>query len=83
MVSIVNRTAREEPVSLTLDTGGFDVADATGTLLSGDSMADRNTLEEPERVSPQSSPLAFEDGEAGIDVEPFSLVRVTASLEQS
>jgi alpha-N-arabinofuranosidase len=74
---LVNRTA-DETLSVSLDVDGFDAAgEAAVTTLSGETMYDANSRDDPERVAPESSALTVDGGRATLDLPPYSLVRLT------
>ncbi|ESP89749.1 alpha-L-arabinofuranosidase C-terminal domain-containing protein [Candidatus Halobonum tyrrellensis] len=81
-VVVVNRASRTESTDLAVDLGAFDTgSEGTVTVLSGESMADENTRDDPTRVVPESSSIPVEDGGIELSLDPYSMVRVTVPLE--
>jgi alpha-N-arabinofuranosidase len=84
-VTLVNRSATE-PVEVRVAIEDLAVgAEAELVCLSGGTMYDQNTLEEPERIVPQASTVQVERGTEGhpevrLPVAPFSLLRLTFDL---
>jgi alpha-N-arabinofuranosidase len=84
-VTLVNRSATE-PVEVRVAIEDLAVgAEAELVRLSGGTMYDQNTLEEPERIVPQASTVQVERGTEGhpevrLPVAPFSLLRLTFDL---
>jgi alpha-L-arabinofuranosidase len=80
LVMLVHRSATTGAVSLTLDLGDFPAAGSAEVVqLAGESFADENTPEEPERISPKQSTLPVTKGRAELVVPPFSLTRLRFS----
>jgi alpha-N-arabinofuranosidase len=75
---IVNRASTDETVALSVDIGSFDSDDeAAVTTLSGETMYDENIRDEPERIVPEESTVPVEEGSMVLDLQPYSMVRVT------
>lgn len=85
LVDLVHRdaTTGELTVTVELEDGdhgesGFEPgAEATVTVLAGETMADENTLEAPETVIPSQTAVPINDRSVTVSVPPFSFVRVT------
>jgi alpha-N-arabinofuranosidase len=76
-LSLVHRSADSGPIDLSIDLGSFPAAgDAAVLILAGDSLADQNTPEEPERITPHASRLAVSAGRLRLTLPPFSLMRI-------
>lgn len=81
IVTLVNRSA-EEPVEVRIVIEDAVVGAAAGLVhLSGETMYDQNTLQEPERIVPQMSTVQVEVGEGQrevrLSIRPFSLQQLT------
>ncbi|MFD1511904.1 alpha-L-arabinofuranosidase C-terminal domain-containing protein [Halomarina rubra] len=82
IVMLVNRTSGSEAMDLTLAVDGHETANkASVTTLTGDSMHDANTRAEPTRITPESHTIEVTDGEVALELEPYSMARVTVELE--
>jgi alpha-N-arabinofuranosidase len=81
IVVVVNRSARDEPIDLTVVSDNLALgSDAHLVWLAGETMYDQNTQEEPERIMPRASTVPVHDGEVRLSIRPFSLVRLTFDL---
>ena len=69
-----------ESLEVVIDPGLAVAAKAEVTSLTGAAMYDQNTLQEPERIVPQTETVALADGKLSLTLEPYSLVRVTFQL---
>ena len=77
VVMLVNRTT-DERLSVSLDVEEFDAAsEAEVTTLSGETMHDANTRDDPKRITPESSTVTVDNGAATLELAPYSLVRLT------
>ena len=81
VVMLVNRSSSDEATNLALDLSDLDAADeAALTSLSGETMYDANSREDPKRITPESITVPVDDGELSFDLDAYSLVRVTVPL---
>ena len=84
IVTLVNRSARDEALDLAVDLGELAVGpEAKLVRLAGESMYDQNTQEEPERIVPRVSTVPVENGEVRLSLRPYSLARLTFALGPS
>ncbi len=80
IIMLIHRGSQTGPISLDLDLGKFPAApEASVVTLAGKTMYDRNTMEEPEKITPQSSRLQLRNGKGQITLPPYSLTRLTLS----
>jgi alpha-N-arabinofuranosidase len=78
VVTLVNRAADADPVEVTLVPGGLAVgSEAELVCLSGETMYDQNTLDEPGRIVPRSERLPVIAGQVRFSLPPFTLARLT------
>jgi alpha-N-arabinofuranosidase len=87
IVMLLNRSASLEPVDLVVVVGSLVVGSEVEVVsLSGETMYDANTRDEPTRIAPQTSKLPVQDGldstrpGVRLSIHPFSLVRLTFAL---
>jgi alpha-L-arabinofuranosidase len=81
ILMLIHRCATAGPVTLDLDIPTPSLtADAQVHTLAGATIHDRNTLEEPDRITPRRSTLRTHNGRVRLTVPPFSLTRVTFPL---
>lgn len=77
---VVHRGSGVGDVETRLDLGGAVAADsARVTTLAADSMAAENTLEDPERVIPETTTACVDDDTLQLTVPEYGLVQVTVS----
>ena len=82
IVMLAHLGAESGPIALDIDLGGLAVSPEADVLtLQGESMFDQNTPAEPDRIVPRALQLQVEGGKASLTLMPFSLVRLTFSLE--
>lgn len=86
LVDLVHRDATGEELAVTIELedgeDGFEPGtEATVMTLAGETMADENTLEEPENVSPSRTTVPIDGRAVTISVSPFSFVRVAIPRE--
>ncbi|MFB6146828.1 MAG: alpha-L-arabinofuranosidase C-terminal domain-containing protein [Halobacteriaceae archaeon] len=78
VVVLAHRGSGVGAVETTVDLGGLDVADAcTVTTLAAETMHAENTIENPERVSPETTQRRVGDGAVSVTVPEYGLVRLT------
>ncbi len=83
MLTLVHRSASAGPIELSVDLGGFPAAKQAELLsLRGANLADENTLDEPERITPRPSTARIETGTLKLTLPPFSLTRVRIEAKQ-
>jgi alpha-N-arabinofuranosidase len=81
IVVLVNRSARDEPIDLTIVLDNLAVGtEAHLVALVGETMYDQNTLAEPERIVPRTATVPIRNGELLLSIRPFSLVCLTFDL---
>jgi len=77
LVMLVHRSAHAGAIELSIDLGGFAARPQAEVLtLSGRSLDEENTLQEPERIVPRASTAAVENGSLRLTVPPYSLTRI-------
>jgi len=80
VLMLVHRSATAGPIDLTLDTAGLAPDGPADVLtLTGDTLNDRNTFEQPDRIVPVASSARIVSGRMTLSVGPFSLTRVALS----
>jgi alpha-N-arabinofuranosidase len=52
------------------------------TLLTGESMFETNTREDPERIVPETSNVSIKDGRVELEVDPYSMIRLRIPLAE-
>ena len=77
IVKVVNFGETDAPVNISLTNGSrYDLSKGRLTLLKGNSL-DENTKDEPEKVVPQTAPLAIgADGRYLAPANSLSIIRV-------
>jgi alpha-N-arabinofuranosidase len=81
VATFVNRKSTDESTHLTLEIPDIDTAnEATLTRLSGETMYDANTRDDPERIVPESTTVTAGNGPLEFELVPYSLVRATVPL---
>lgn len=82
IVMLMNRSATGSAIDLAVVPGHLAVGPQVDVvLLAGDTMYDRNTPAEPERIVPRASTVSMQEGQVRLPVSPFSLVRLTFDLQ--
>ncbi|MFO7957808.1 MAG: alpha-L-arabinofuranosidase C-terminal domain-containing protein [Candidatus Brocadiia bacterium] len=82
VIMLVHRCATCGAIDLTINLDGFaNAAKAQVTSLSGESMHDRNTYEEPERIVPEETTYQVKGGILELALPAYSLTRVTVAAE--
>ena len=77
MLMLVHRGAECGSIDLTIDLGGFKAQDkAFLTVLAGETWYDRNTLENPEKISLKDSEIDVMDNHINLSISPFSITRI-------
>jgi len=77
MLMLVHRGAECGSIDLTIDLGGFKAQDkAFLTVLAGETWYDRNTLENPEKISLKDSEIDVMDNHINLSILPFSITRI-------
>lgn len=75
-VVVVNRTSQDDPVSVLIEIDGFEPEkEATLTTLGSDELYDKNTREDPEKVTPNIETITISDG-AVFDLPSYSMARI-------
>jgi alpha-N-arabinofuranosidase len=69
---IVNRHEKEI-FSLTVSFRGFKPKKGLGKYIAGDSVEDRNTLDEPDKITIQEFPVKVENNKAFMELKPHSI----------
>ena len=80
IVTLVNRSAdpARGPVEVTVVPGGLAAGpEAELVRLSGESMYDQNTPEEPTRIVPRCEQVLVTAGKVRVCLPPFTLARLT------
>ena len=79
VVTIVHCDAGAPELEVSVDGGDLlaGVDAVTVDALTGETMHARNTLEDPERVTPTTDTVPVEDGTVTVALPPYSLVRLT------
>jgi alpha-N-arabinofuranosidase len=83
ILTLANRfaVAEDGPLEVTVVLGKLTVShEAELVRLSGETMHDQNTPEEPTRIVPRSERVAVKSGEVRFSMAPFSLARVRLDL---
>ena len=81
VVTLVNRAAAADPMDVTVVPGGLAVGLEAGLVrLSGETMYDQNTLDEPTRIVPRSERVPVAAGQVQFSLPPFALARLTFDL---
>ena len=76
-VMIVHRAAEAGEVEVTIDVGGFaDAGAAEVVTLTGETLSDENTYDDPGRIVPAASSAEVAGGKVVLAVAPYSLTRV-------
>jgi alpha-N-arabinofuranosidase len=84
IVTLVNRSARGEPIDLVVVLGDLVVGSEVQCVrLSGEAMYDQNTFEDPGRIVPRASTLPVQNGEVCLSLQPYSIARLTFALGPS
>ncbi|ESP89350.1 alpha-L-arabinofuranosidase C-terminal domain-containing protein [Candidatus Halobonum tyrrellensis] len=84
-VMLVHCDAGADAIEVTVEAGDLlaDVDCVTVDRLAADTMYERNTFEEPERVTPTTNRAVVDDeGRLTVSLPPYSLVRVTADCPE-
>jgi alpha-N-arabinofuranosidase len=76
IVTLVNRSALRS-LTVTVDPGWPVGPEAKLVRLSGETMYDQNTLDEPTRIAPHGERVAVIAGKVELELAPFSLARLT------
>jgi alpha-N-arabinofuranosidase len=78
VVVLANRRSADEPISVTLEVDAFDAADTAAVeTLSGETMYDQNTREDPERIVPESSETTVEGSMVELELPSYALTKLT------
>jgi alpha-N-arabinofuranosidase len=81
IVTLVNRSADSDPIEVEVVTGGLAVGpEAELVSLSGETMYDQNTLDEPTRIAPRTRRVPVVAGQVQLVLPPYALARLTFGL---
>lgn len=77
ILMLVHRSAGAGPIELAADLGGFPAGSQAEVLtLSGVTLDDENTFEQPDRIAPRRSSAKIDKGVVGLTLPPYSLTRI-------
>jgi alpha-N-arabinofuranosidase len=78
IVTLVNRSANRDPVAVTVSAGELAIGpEAKLVSLSGDTMYDQNTLDEPNRIVPRTQRVPVVAGQVQLSFSSYTLARLT------
>jgi alpha-N-arabinofuranosidase len=78
VVTLVNRAACSDAIDLTIVPSDLTVGpEAELVSLSGETMFEQNTLDEPTRVAPKTRRVPVTAGQVQLSLAPFTLARLT------
>ncbi|WP_247004510.1 alpha-L-arabinofuranosidase C-terminal domain-containing protein [Halosolutus gelatinilyticus] len=78
VVVLANRRSADEPISVTLEVDAFDAAgEAAVETLSGETMYDENTRDDPKRIVPEPSSTSVENGTVELELPSYALTKLT------